>query len=99
MGRPGTSTETAPTRRPAPPRPLARFVPGARAEPEPRRGLAVDAHVEVEAAGEALGLGAASAGHVGEGVLDLDADPLDRLRVVAEDLDAELAADAGGQHL
>ena len=57
--------------------------------------------VEVDevAAGGALGEGAARAGHVPQGRLDLGADALDLGEVGAVDLDPHRGADAGGEHV
>src|SRR5690606_20240209 len=69
------------------------------ANPDPRGALAIDGDVDVEAAGRTVGECAARALDLRHHLLDLDGGALDRLQVVAEDFDAERAADARRQHL
>ena len=68
-------------------------------EAEARRCLALDVDVDIAAAGEALGQGAAHARHVLQGPLDLAGELVDGDEVGACHLDADGALDAGGQHV
>src|SRR5207302_3718435 len=62
-------------------------------------GVATQGEVQVVTLGDALGKGAASAGHHADVLLDLTADAVDLLQIRAKDLDADRRADARGQHV
>ncbi len=64
-----------------------------------RRRIAVDVHVDVAAAGEALGERRADPRHVLHRALDLAGDAVDLLEIGARDLHAHRALDAGGEHV
>ena len=62
-------------------------------------GVAAQDEVEVVAFGDALGEGAAGAGHHAHVLLNLPADAVDFFEVRPVDLDADRRADAGGEHV
>ena len=78
---------------------LDHVLDGAHREPVTGGGGAVDGEIEIVAAYHPFGVGAQGAGHGADHRLDLFAQAVEGVEVIAHDLDAHRGLDPGGEHV